>query len=97
MVNSPKSVLLISKSKLLRSQAWLSNSELISVGFQPKSLSGKRMKSPVLETCLDSCNGGGPEEAGLGFCREGEEVLVVAELVDAVEDPLYDLLCEGSH
>lgn len=55
------------------------------------------MKSPVLETCLDSCNGGGPEEAGLGFCREGEEVLVVAELVDAVEDPLYDLLCEGSH
>ena len=55
------------------------------------------MKSPVLEACADCCESGGPEGGGLGFCREGEGVLVVAELVDAAEDPLYDLLCEGSH
>jgi hypothetical protein len=94
VVNSLVSVLLISKSKLLRSQAWLPNSEeLISVRFQAELHSGKRIKSLV----PGSRESGGPVDAGLGSCSEGEEVLVAAELVDAAEDPLYDLLCEGSH
>lgn len=89
VVNSLRSMLLISKSKLLRSQGWLSKPDMErSAGFQAESVSGKRMKSPMLGACAASI--GVPVHDGLGFCREGDEVLVVA--ADAPEDPWPELL-----
>ena len=46
---------------------------------------------------MDSPDNKGPEDSGLRFCRAGEEFFVVGVLLDPAEDPLFDLLCEGSH